>query len=139
MGRSTNCGGTVPTVGQVTTVGAREKRVIDRSTYYDWQQTIPIVRALQPDCVIFSDAGPDIRWVGNERGIAGDPCWETYSPTVCTGETVLGPGTTNHGEGVHGHADGKYWMPAECDVSIRPGWFYHASQDDKVPQPEESG
>lgn len=116
--------------------GAREQRVIDRSTYYDWQQTIPIVRALQPKCVIFSDAGPDIRWVGNERGIAGNPCWETYSPTVRTGETVLGPGTTNHGEGVHGHADGKYWMPAECDVSIRPGWFYHASQDDKVRSPK---
>ena len=55
--------------------GARENRRIDRSTYYGWEETTQIVRELQPDAVIFSDAGPDIRWVGNEKGYAGDPCW----------------------------------------------------------------
>ncbi|MFG0259211.1 MAG: alpha-L-fucosidase, partial [Phycisphaerales bacterium JB041] len=56
--------------------GARESRKIDRSTYYGWEETVAIVRELQPDAVIFSDAG-DVRWVGNERGVAGDPCWAT--------------------------------------------------------------
>ncbi len=116
--------------------GAREKRVIDRSTYYDWQHTLPIVRHLQPNCVIFSDAGPDVRWVGNERGIAGDPCWETYTPVPRKGETVAVAGTTESRRGMHGTVDGKYWMPAECDVSIRPGWFYHPRQDAKVRSPK---
>ena len=57
--------------------GARERRTIDRRTYYDWPNTWQIVRDLQPDAVMFSDAGPDVRWVGNEKGIAGDPCWAT--------------------------------------------------------------
>ena len=60
--------------------GAREKRTIDRRTYYDWQSTRQIVRDLQPDAVMFSDAGPDVRWVGNEKGIAGDPSWATLEP-----------------------------------------------------------
>ncbi len=60
--------------------GAREKRTIDNRTYYDWENTWKIVRELQPDAVMFSDAGPDVRWVGNETGIAGDPCWATLEP-----------------------------------------------------------
>ena len=60
--------------------GAREKRTIDRRTYYDWDTHLgQIVRELQPDAVMFSDAGPDVRWVGNEKGIAGDPCWATLN------------------------------------------------------------
>jgi len=116
--------------------GAREERRIDRSTYYGWEENIRLVRELQPDACIFSDAGPDIRWVGNERGIAGDPCWATYTPAPRPGEKKAAPGTTRHQEGTHGHRHGKYWMPAEADVSIRPGWFYHPSQDDKVRSPK---
>jgi Alpha-L-fucosidase len=48
--------------------GARETRRIDNKTYYDWPNTHQIVRELQPDAVMFSDAGPDVRWVGNENG-----------------------------------------------------------------------
>src|ERR1017187_8345689 len=59
--------------------GAREKRNIDRKTYYDWPNTWSIVRELQPGAMMFSDGGPDVRWVGNERGIAGDPCWATLN------------------------------------------------------------
>lgn len=114
--------------------GARETRKIDRSTYYDWDETIEIVRELQPNAVIFSDAG-DVRWVGNERGVAGDPCWATYTPSPIDGESKAVPGTTKYWEGEHGHRDGERWMPAECDVSIRPGWFYHEDQDSKVKTP----
>ena len=64
--------------------GARETRNIDRHTYYDWPNTISMVRQLQPSAVMFSDAGPDLRWVGNEAGYAGDPCWAAYTPTAST-------------------------------------------------------
>src|ERR1039458_5318255 len=60
--------------------GARDKRTIDKRSYYDWPNTWALVRKLQPGAAIFSDVGPDVRWVGNERGIAGDPCWATYDP-----------------------------------------------------------
>ena len=116
--------------------GARESRTIDRSTYYGWDDTIELVRELQPDAVIFSDAG-DVRWVGNEHGVAGDPCWATYTAKPAEGETKAVPGTTRYQEGTNGHRDGERWAPAECDVSIRPGWFYHATQDEQVKTPEQ--
>jgi alpha-L-fucosidase len=112
--------------------GARETRKIERGTYYDWEATAQIVRELQPNAVIFSDAGPDVRWIGNEHGIAGDPCWATYSPVVRAGESKVGPGTTQSELGQQGHRDGALWLPGEADVSIRPGWFYHANQDHQV-------
>jgi len=115
--------------------GARDKRNIDRSVYYGWDVTEKIVRELQPDAVIFSDSGPDVRWVGNESGYAGDPCWATYTPHGLDGKAPC-PGATNYKEGEHGHRDGQLWMPAEVDVSIRPGWFYHAAEDAKVRTPE---
>jgi alpha-L-fucosidase len=116
--------------------GAREKRTIDRRTYYDWPTTWKMVRELQPGAVIFSDIGPDIRWVGNERGAAGDPCWATYTPTGEDGG-VPAPGFVRYQEGQNGHRDGKLWLPAECDVSIRPGWFWHAAENEKVKTPQE--
>lgn len=115
--------------------GAREERKIDASTYYDWPNTWSIVRELQPGAVLFSDVGPDIRWVGNESGFAGDPCWATYTPRGRDGKEPA-PGLTEYKEGVNGHADGKLWLPAEVDVSIRPGWFYHEKEDGKVRTPE---
>lgn len=109
---------------------ARENRRIDKKTYYDWETTWGIVRELQPEAVIFSDAGPDIRWVGNESGFAGDPCWATISPEgMLPGEADLKVLNT-------GHRNGTHWRPAEVDVSIRPGWFYHAREDDQVRSPE---
>lgn len=111
--------------------GAREKRNIDSSTYYGWDVTWPIVRALQPDAMMFSDVGPDIRWVGNESGYAGDPCWATYTPHGLEGKPPS-PGHTVYKEGEHGTRQGDCWIPAEVDVSIRPGWFYHAKEDGKV-------
>ena len=104
--------------------GAREKRTIDKRTYYDWPQTWDLVRALQPDAVIFSDVGPDVRWVGNERGIAGDPCWAAYDPVGADGGPAS-PGDVRERESPTGTRHGSHWLPAECDVSIRPGWFWH--------------
>lgn len=106
--------------------GARETRRIDRETYYDWANTWRIVRELQPDACIFSDAGPDVRWVGNERGIAGDPCWATLD------REDFVPGRADEARLNQGDRPGAHWVPAECDVSIRPGWFYHESEDGRV-------
>ena len=116
--------------------GAREKRLIDRRTYYDWPRTWDMARSLQPDAVIFSDIGPDIRWVGNESGYAGETCWATYDPVGEDGGAAA-PGYVREKEGETGHRHGSHWMPAECDVSIRPGWFWHAEDNAQVKRPEQ--
>ena len=97
---------------------------------YDWQRVFALVRRLQPDAVIFSDAGPDVRWCGNERGEAGDPNWSTVNPAAVPYPGADGPEIINALQ--HGDPAGTAWRPAEADVSIRPGWFYHASQDKDV-------
>ena len=112
--------------------GTKEVRQIDRSVYYGWDGNFKIVRELQPNAVIFSDAGPDLRWIGNEEGYAKDSCWATYTPEPREGETKANPGTTRYQVGETGTMNGKFWMPAETDVSVRPGWFYHPGEDDKV-------
>ncbi len=117
--------------------GARENRKIDPVVYYDWTNTWSIVRELQANAVTFSDVGPDIRWVGNERGYAGDPCWATFTPRAREGNGPAAPGFTKYEEAVNGHSDGEFWLPAEVDVSIRPGWFYHAKEDAKVKTADE--
>jgi alpha-L-fucosidase len=114
--------------------GARETRTIDRTSYYGWNETWDLVRILQPNAVIFSDVGPDVRWVGNEEGYANETCWSPYSPANERGG-VAAPGEVRYTDGMSGHRDGKRWMPAECDVSIRPGWFYHAWEDALVKTP----
>jgi alpha-L-fucosidase len=116
--------------------GAREQRLIDKRTYYDWPRTWEMVRTLQPGAVIFSDVGPDIRWVGNESGIAGETCWATYDPVGEDGGAAA-PGYVRAKDGETGTLHGSHWMPAECDVSIRPGWFWHASENARVKTPSE--
>jgi len=106
--------------------GANEERRIDRKTYYDWEDTRQIVRDLQPDACMFSDAGPDIRWVGNEEGWAMKTNWSIIR------RDEYYPGTPDYADLRTGQEDGTHWVPAEVDVSIRPGWFYHASEDHKV-------
>ncbi len=110
--------------------GARETRRIDKCTYYEWEQTRALVRELQPDAAMFGDGGPDVRWVGNERGIAGDPCWATLDAAE------FAPGQADAERLNRGDRPGTHWLPAECDVSIRPGWFYHAAEDDRVRTPD---
>jgi alpha-L-fucosidase len=114
--------------------GARTTRTIDKRSYYDWPTTWALVRSLQPGAVIFSDVGPDVRWVGNERGIAGDPCWATYDPVGADGGPAS-PGDVRERESPTGHRHGFRWLPAECDVSIRPGWFWHENENSRVKTP----
>ena len=95
---------------------------------YDWPLFHKAVYKNQPQAVIFSDIGPGCRWVGNEAGFAGTTNWSTLN-TDGFGMGVLAPPTKVLNEG---NEDGQYWIPAECDVSIRPGWFYSPSTDNKV-------
>lgn len=97
---------------------------------YDWPGYIALVRALQPGALIFSDAGPDIRWIGNERGVAGDPNWATVNPSRVPEIGKSSPDVIDALQ--HGDVDGTVWRAGECDVSIRPGWFWHASENTKV-------
>ena len=116
--------------------GARENRLIDKRTYYDWPTTWNLVRKLQPDAVIFSDVGPDIRWVGNEKGYAGETCWETYDPVAPDGGPAA-PGFVREQDLETGTRSGTHWMPAECDVSIRPGWLWHEKENARVKTPRQ--
>jgi alpha-L-fucosidase len=110
--------------------GAKEKRTIDRKKYYDWANTHQIVRELQPGAVMFSDAGPDIRWVGNEGGLGSLTNWCLLK------KDEMYPGGDFAQILGEGHSDGNYWVPAEVDVSIRRGWFYHQKEDSLVRTPE---
>ncbi len=116
--------------------GANEKRTIDKTTYYGWPTTWELIRRLQPDAVIFSDVGPDIRWVGNEKGHANETSWETFDPVGEDGGAAS-PGNVRAKESGTGTRHGSHWLPAECDVSIRPGWFWHAKENDRVKTPDE--
>ncbi|NCF40780.1 MAG: alpha-L-fucosidase [Planctomycetia bacterium] len=94
---------------------------------YDFPMFHEVVRELQPDACIFGDAGPDVRWIGNERGIVGETNWnlmrrDEFYPGIPGRNRELNEGQEN----------GTHWLPGEADVSIRPGWYYHASQDDRV-------
>ena len=109
--------------------GAKEKRTIDHRTYYDFQRAYDMVKELQPQAIIFSDGGPGCRWVGNEKGVAGTTNWSFLR------EGVVYAGYPNYKELTTGHADGDIWVPAECDVSIRPGWFYHSNENIAVKTP----
>ncbi|HTL07343.1 MAG TPA: alpha-L-fucosidase [Chitinophagaceae bacterium] len=111
--------------------GANETRKINGATYYDWPNTLKLVKSIQPNVIFFSDAGPDVRWVGNESGLAGETNWN------CITADTLYAGKPNIEKLLNtGSPDGKQWIPAEVDVSIRPGWFYHANEDEKVKTPE---
>jgi len=107
--------------------GANETRKIDNKTYYDWENTYKIVRELQPNACMFSDAGPDIRWVGNEEGWARETNW------CLLNKDSVAPGVVSNLEWLRsGQENGTHWLPAEVDVSIRPGWYYHNSEYHQV-------
>jgi len=117
--------------------GARENRNIDRTSYYDWNVNWAITRKLQPTAAIFGDLGLDVRWIGNEEGIAGETCWATYTPLAPDPSKEPANGYAQTDRATEGTRNGKFWMPAECDVPLRPGWFYHDSQDTQVRTPSE--
>ena len=104
--------------------GARETRKIDRTTYYDWKNTYKMIRALQPKIVIWNDNGDraDLRWVGTEAGYVGETNWSLLNATGDVPENMLRYGVEN----------GDSWVPGEVNTSIRPGWFYHTYEDNRV-------
>jgi alpha-L-fucosidase len=104
--------------------GADETRTIDRTNYYDWENTYKLVRELQPNIVIWNDGGDrgDLRWVGTEAGFVGETNWSLLNAT----------GDVEWGMLHHGLENGDSWVPAEVNTSIRPEWFYHPGEDAKV-------
>lgn len=117
--------------------GERSTKKIDRSTYYGWDTTWAITRKLQPTANLFSDIGWDVRWVGNESGFAGETSWATFTPVPAKGMNAAIPGNLNHEVNPFGTRGGNNWVPAECDVPLRPGWFYHPEQKGKSKTPEQ--
>ena len=104
--------------------GANENRTIDRTTYYDWKNTYKMIREIQPEIVIWNDGGDraDLRWVGTEAGYVGETNWSLLDATGEVTWNMLHFGLEN----------GNSWVPAEVNTSIRPEWFYHPNEDNKV-------
>jgi alpha-L-fucosidase len=105
--------------------GADEKRQIDRGTYYGYDTIFSIVRKYQPGAVIFSDTGPDVRWVGNEDGIAGETNWNT----ITTDGKYPGEGSKEYLKRLGtGEPGGKNWIPAETNTTLLwpKAWYYHS-------------
>lgn len=86
--------------------GANEERNVDRKTYYDWPNTYKMIYEIQPNAMLFSDAGPDCRWCGNEEGWVGETNWSTLR------RDEVWPGSPNYEQLRYGHEDGTHWLPA---------------------------
>jgi alpha-L-fucosidase len=97
---------------------------------FDWPATFSLVRKLQPNAIIYSDAGPDARWIGNDRGDPSMANWSRFDPTAVPLPGAEGPRVNISLQS--GHANGTVWRPGETDVSIRPTWYHHASEDRRV-------
>jgi len=102
----------------------------EKKSIFDFPKWWSMIRKLQPQCIIFSDIGPDVRWIGNEQGYAGKTEWSMFTPER------EGIGKTHNPYQNQGDPYGNKWVTGECDVSIRPGWFYHADQDSLVRTPQ---
>ena len=112
--------------------GANGEGPNGKKQLYDWHRFISTMRSIAPNTPLFSDIGPDIRWVGNENGIAGTTNWNLLDTAgFKRGEGAPPVDTLNQG-----NVNGANWIPAECDVSIRPGWFYHQAEDSLVKTPK---
>ena len=103
--------------------GANETRRIEK-TYYEWPETYKLIRELQPDCVIWGDNAnrADLRWVGTEAGYVGETNWST----------MPSEGQADYAMLHYGVEDGDVWCPGETNTSIRPGWFYHETENAHV-------
>ncbi|KAI5426402.1 alpha-L-fucosidase 1 [Lathyrus oleraceus] len=113
-----------PNVREIWFDGFKDPEAQNVSYYFsDW---FSMVKELQSSINIFSDAGSDVRWVGNEKGIAGDTCWSTINRSSLT---IGSPDIKQYLN--TGDPRGTDWLPAECDVSIRRGWFWHKSESPK--------
>lgn len=106
--------------------GANETRKINSLEYYNWDETYKLIYETAPKTLVWGVGPSEARWIGNEEGRAGKTNW-----SLLRQKDELA-GKVNYTEFVSGHEDGEKWVPGEADVSIRPGWFYHAVEDDKV-------
>ena len=104
--------------------GANEMRKIDRTTYYQWPETYKMIRQLQPKCLIWNDGSDrgDLRWVGTEAGNVGETNWSLLNKDGEVTWPMLHYGLEN----------GDSWVPGETNTSIRPGWFYHDTENEHV-------
>jgi len=114
--------------------GANGEGPNGRHQAYDWPRIHATIRRLQPNAVIFSDSGPDVRWIGNENGEAGFTCWSMVDPARVPRPGFDAPWVQS--ALMQGDPQGSVWRPGESDVSIRPGWFWHEAEKDRVRSPE---
>ena len=110
--------------------GANGEGPNGKKQIYNWPLFNNTVLKYQPNAIQFSDSGPDIRWVGNERGFAYDKTWSQIN------RDEIYPGFPKFDLYRNGQENGTHWVSPEVDVSIRPGWYYHADQDSKVKSPD---
>ncbi|AOC96448.1 Sialidase precursor [Flavobacterium anhuiense] len=106
--------------------GANETRKINTLTYYNWDETYKLIYDIAPKTLVWGVGPSEARWIGNEEGRAGKTNW-----SLLRQKDELA-GKVHYTEFMSGHEDGEKWVPGEADVSIRPGWFYHSVEDDKV-------
>ncbi|WP_428228428.1 alpha-L-fucosidase [Flavobacterium sp.] len=106
--------------------GANETRKINTLEYYNWDETYKLIYKIAPKTLVWGVGPSEARWIGNEEGRAGKTNW-----SLLRQKDELA-GKVHYTEFMSGHEDGEKWVPGEADVSIRPGWFYHAVEDDKV-------
>lgn len=113
--------------------GANGEGPNGKKQVYDFRAFEKAMRKWSPNTIIFSDIGPDARWIGNEKGIAGETNWALLD----TAGFKRGEGGPSQAVLNQGNSSGRHYIPGEADVSIRPGWFYHTKDDDKVKTGEE--
>lgn len=120
--------------------GANGEGPNGKKQIYDWDAILKTIRRLQPKAVT-AIMGDDVRWVGNEKGIGRETEWSATALTPgiypCSGEQnkelgIFGKAKDLGGRDIVARATELFWYPSEVDVSIRPGWFYHADQDKQV-------
>lgn len=128
-------------LGEIWFDGACGEGPDGRRQQYDWLAFFDTCHRLQPNAVIFGDGGTDVRWIGNERGIAGDPNWCMVDSSLVRFPGDAGADRPMDARALklsvsrqlqHGDPGGDVWRPGEVDVSIRPGWFYHEEEDGRV-------
>jgi alpha-L-fucosidase len=130
--------------------GANGEGPNGKKQVYDFEAWYHLIRRLQPQAVI-AIMGPDVRWVGTESGVGRLTEWSVMPVSAATEASIAGNSQKDEtfsplgdltGEDLGGRdrllsAKGLIWYPAETDVSIRPGWFYHAAEDTKVKTPQQ--
>ena len=139
-------------ISEVWFDGACGEGANGKKQVYDWSGYYSVIRELAPDAVI-AVMGPDVRWVGTESGYGRETEWSVVPATAAILDQIANSSQKENLNAAFNpyrdmmeedlgsrekivKADGLIWYPSEVDVSIRDGWFYHASQDSTVKSPE---